>query len=345
MDTLIANNEDDEYDGEDGLYSEKRRKWVKPVIWTTTLILFLFLTFFGMKLVAGMFAVPDIKVPDLIGLHKIEAKVKLDQIKLIPIIKERFNETVEKDYVIKQGTYPGMTVKEGSSVELYVSMGPETAQMEEVIGRSQREAVVALEQLGIKQEQIAYKEVFNENVPAGSIIDQYPRSGEQIIISRAQIELTVSKGKETIKMPNLIGLKESVAMATLTTNDLVLGEIRPQTSYDVEPGIVFKQWPFEPGADVRPGESIDIYVSSGYPKEAKVVYDEFNITSRPDGVPSEVVIVVSDARGDNIEVHRETLHKSTDFKVKVVLSPQKNAFVQAHQDGNIVYSRKIVYDN
>jgi serine/threonine protein kinase len=343
MNTLIVNGDDDLNDDEDEPY-RGTRKWVKPVVWLIVLITFLSLTFFGMKLVAGMFSVQDVKVPDLVNNHRSEAKMKLDQLKLIPLIKERYDEKIEKDYVIKQGTFHGMTVKEGSSVELFVSLGPETATMKEVIGKMQSEALIELEQIGIKKEQITYKEDFNKNVPAGTIMDQYPRSGEEVIVSKAQIELTVSKGKETIVMPNLIGLKESAVFPTLTKNDLVLGNPHSEPAYNVEPGIVFKQFPYEPGADVSPGESIDIWVSSGYPKEAKVIYDQFNVSSRPDGMNSEIVVIVSDARGDNMEVVRENISKSKDYKIKAVLSPQKNAFIQVHQDGYIVYSNRIDYD-
>jgi serine/threonine protein kinase len=341
MNTLIANNYSDDEDDDES--TSPRKKWIKPVVWMITIISLLFLTFFSMKLVVKMLEVPDVVVPELVNRHKIEAKIKLEQMKLDPIIKERYDETVEKDYVIKQGTYPGMKVKEGSSVELFVSLGPETATMEDLIGKTRGEAKAYLEQLGAGSEQIVIEEVFDDTVPAGTVITQYPRAGESFVLSKVQIEITISKGKEAFKMPNLIGLKGSVVIATLAAKyDLVLGKVNEETSYGVEEGYVFKQFPYEPGADVSPGESINIWVSTGYPEEAKVLMDRFSIEPSQD-TASEIVIMVSDARGDDMEVVRETIQETKDYEVKIVLSPQKNALIKVFENGILINTHTIGY--
>lgn len=342
MNTLIA----DDYD--DGDYDEalgKRKRWIKPLVWLVTIILLLFLTFFSMKLVVNLMEVPDVEVPKLVNLHKSEAKLKLEQLKLVPVFKEeRFDEKVEKGFVIKQGTYPGMEVKEGSSVELIISRGPETAMMENLVGKTRGEVSAYLEQIGASTKQIVFEEKFDDTVPVGTVISQYPRAGESFILSKVQIEITLSKGKEAIAMPNLIGLTEASALATLTKYDLLWNAPTRQTSYEVEEGQVFKQWPYEPGSDVSPGETIDIWVSSGYPEDAKVLMDRFSVEPSQEGSESEIVIMVSDARGNDLEAVRETIQKTKDYEIKVVLSPQKNAFIKVFENGSLVNTHTIGYD-
>lgn len=341
--TLVVDGEDDFEEEEER--SGRAQKWIKPVIWISVLIAFLFITFYSMKWLAGIWVVPEVEVPPLVGIHRDVAQMKLETLKLEPDIKERHDESVEKDYVIKQGTYPGMVVKEGSPIELFVSLGPETSEMEELIGKTLSEANLVLNRLGIKDDQIMIKEEHNKDVAPGTVIEHYPRAGEQFVTSRVQVELTVSKGKSTFKMPKLIGLKEGPAENLLIKHDLVLGKKHRQATYEAEKGIVYKQFPYDPEAEVSPGESIDIWISDGYPPEAKVVTDRISVGPATEGQASEIVIIVTDARGDNMEIMRRTITATEELRFQVVLSPTKNAFVKVFQDQNLINSHTIDYSS
>lgn len=146
-------------------------------------------------------------------------------------------------------------------------------------------------------------------------------------------------------MPNLINLKLSSAQNLLIRYDLVLGNIYREKSYKFEKDFIIKQAPYEPDEEVSPGETIDIWVSEGYPDEAKIVTDRVYVESRTDGLTSEVVIIVSDARGDDIEVLRKQMKSSTEFQFEVVLSPRKNAQVKVMQDGYLVNSHEVNYSS
>lgn len=67
-------------------------------------------------------------------------------------------------------------------------------------------------------------EQYSELIPKGVVINQVPKAGLSVKEGR-NVYLTVSKGKETVKMPFLIGQSLSNARRTLQTNGLNVGEI------------------------------------------------------------------------------------------------------------------------
>lgn len=324
--------------------TKKKKRWLRPVLWLLISALIFFILFYGVQVVKGLFIVPNATVPSLQGLHKAEAKVKLEQLKLNPVFEERSDESVEKDFVIKQDPLPGMSVKINTPVTLFISTGPKTTKMGNLQGKTLREAKVLLEQLGVKGDQVRVTEEYNDSAPEGTIIQQYPREGDSFVADEVSVELTVSKGQDKFDMPNLIGLSEASAIATLSKYNLVLGENKKEPSY-AEPGTVFKQFPYDPGSKVSQGENIDIWVSSGYPAEAKKITQRFNVAALPDGKESEIVILVTDATGTDKEVERMKITTDTAFTVNLVLSPQKNGLIKIFRDGNIEESKAVDYNS
>ena len=57
--------------------------------------------------------------------------------------------------------------------------------------------------LGLKEDQIKRKDEFSNEVPSGAVISQTPGVNEEFDPETVEIELTVSKGTETVKMPDL----------------------------------------------------------------------------------------------------------------------------------------------
>ena len=63
------------------------------------------------------------------------------------------------------------------------------------------EAVKQVDGAWIKEDQIQQKDEFSNDVASGSVISQTPGVNEEFDPETVQIELTVSKGTETVKMP------------------------------------------------------------------------------------------------------------------------------------------------
>ena len=106
---------------------------------------------------------------------------------------------------------PGTQVKRGSTVLLTVSSGPAPVTIVSVVGASVDQATTQLESIGLK---VAAEEVFSDTVPAGDVVAQDP-AGSTEAHRTDTVTLQVSKGPETVAMPNLTGKQYEEAAAAL----------------------------------------------------------------------------------------------------------------------------------
>jgi serine/threonine-protein kinase len=60
---------------------------------------------------------------------------------------------------------------------------------------------------------------FSDSVPKGTVIDQNPQAGDKVS-PHTNVEITVSKGKETVKVPSVIGQNRDAAVSTLANAGL-----------------------------------------------------------------------------------------------------------------------------
>jgi eukaryotic-like serine/threonine-protein kinase len=72
------------------------------------------------------------------------------------------------------------------------------------------------------------------------------------------------QGSETVAVPYVVGIQQSLAVARIEEEGLV-PQVRRVSNSDVEEGVVFEQFPTE-GTRVDPGEVVRIDVSSGKPE-------------------------------------------------------------------------------
>jgi serine/threonine-protein kinase len=106
---------------------------------------------------------------------------------------------------------PGTQVKRGSTVLLTVSDGPAPVTIVNVVGASVDQATSQLESIGLK---VAAEEVFSDTVPSGDVVAQDP-AGSTEAHRMDTVTLQVSKGPETVAMPNLTGKQYEEAAAAL----------------------------------------------------------------------------------------------------------------------------------
>lgn len=148
--------------------------------------------------------------------------------------------------------------------------------------------------------------------------------------------LTVSKGQETVPMPDLVGKSIDDAKKMLRDAGLEVRDenILKQDSYEKE-GTVLSQDPYGPGSKVSKGTQISLTVSGGFPKDA--LDYTFNLLISPSraGKSSEIRIVYSDATGNDIETRKTSIKETRSFDVKVVLAPNTEALVKIYRDGQL----------
>lgn len=106
---------------------------------------------------------------------------------------------------------PGASVRRGSTIYLTLSDGPAPVTVVSVVGASLAEAKAQLEELGLR---VDAQEAFSDTVPAGDVIAQDPASGSAGH-RLDTVTLQVSKGPETVPMPNLTGKQYDEAKTIL----------------------------------------------------------------------------------------------------------------------------------
>jgi len=248
---------------------------------------------------------------------------------------------VPEGHVVRQDPEADTTVKVTySPINLYVSEGKEKTPMPELIGKSVSQAKTLLNQLGIQYD---IKEEHRDNVAAGQVYDQVPYPEAEIIADEIEVILYVSKGQQSFAMPNLISLTINEAEAIINEKDLIRGTIHNDPSYTIPKGEVTRQEPYQENAQVMPGEIIDLWVSSGYPADAKLVEEVILVQPTQQGEPSDVVIRVNDARGNDQVYFQQTITEEMTFHVQLVLAPNTFGNVEVYLNGVFADTRAVSY--
>ncbi|MCM3632134.1 MULTISPECIES: Stk1 family PASTA domain-containing Ser/Thr kinase [Paenibacillus] len=319
--------------------------WKKPLIVVLITLVFLAALLWGFFRLLDSFRTEDVKVPYVVGETEEVARKMLAEAGLNvtePVTRET-SKLIPKDQVIAQSKM-SMMVKKGTYIELTISAGPELKELDNYINSMKQQTVNALIDLGVKEAQIDFTEVFDES-PAGTILEQSPPAGEEINPDDVLISFTVSKGPELVEMPDLTDARLKEAKLLLESRGLVLEEqdIKYEASYLFEKDHVISQGNAEPNEMVEKGTKVTLVVSSGYPKDAKNYQFNVRISPAMHGSASEVKIYYSDARGENMELEPRTITSTVDISLTLVLDPDTVAKVSVYRDGVFMDIKDIYY--
>lgn len=343
---------EDEDDFEDEPVSKaktkgKNKQWAKPTLWIGLTLLLLVAMASVVWYVKAQLVVPEVSVPYVVGKPLDQAKSELEALGLevAEPVQYDYSPNFEENVVMKQSREKDVTVKKGTSLVLTVNTSKPQSKMPNVTGKTFDEAVKELMATGIAQERIKNDPLFDENVEVGKIIKSDPAVDSDFDPETAVITLYVSKGGESVPMPDLTGKTESEAKTLLENSKLVLGDVKEESSFTVEKGKVTKTWAYEKDAPVPPGTAITIYLSTGYPLEA--LNYTFNVPVAPaqDGKKSKIRIEFVDARnnGEKQEWGTRTIGNTQVLSVNLVLAPNKDGSVIVTRDGVLLDTYVIPY--
>lgn len=334
-----AREEEDEVRG--------RKAWKKPLIIVLSTLLLLALVYAGFRLVSGSLDVDEVEVPYVVGMTETEAKAALEQAGLFleePTIRQ-FKPDIPKDQVFAQSK-ANMRVKEGSRVKLSVSNGPELKAMGDYTGQKVEDVLAALQELGIPAESISQTEVFDDKAEPGTVLSQNPAPQSELDPLTAKVTLTVSKGAESVEMPDLVGKTTEEARKLILQAGLQITDENIVKEGSYKPvGEVLSQFPYDAGSKVTKGAQVSITVSSGLPKDALEYTFDLLISPAQAGKASEIRIVYTDATGKEIQAHKRAIKETRSFPVKVVLAPNTEAFVSVYRDGQLADTFSRTYDD
>src|SRR5699024_2508687 len=146
----------------------------------------------------------DVVIPDVIDLEYEEAVKELEA-KNLKVNKETmYSEEIEEGKVVKTDPEAGRTVKEKSTVDVYVSEGKEKVVFEDYVGKMYSQVKRILEESGY--EDVRSYEVISDK-PVGEIVTQIqPDPGTEVVPEETVVIFEVSAGPKKISLANLVGL-------------------------------------------------------------------------------------------------------------------------------------------
>jgi beta-lactam-binding protein with PASTA domain len=231
----------------------------RPLIWPWLLLLLL--------LVAGGLALAYFltrdddegapRVPDVVGLSEGMAVVRLGRSGYTAEVRRQLNPNRPAGQVFDQEPDADAELERGEDVVVFVAQGRGTVRVPRVVGL---QVADAFERLQAARLSGRANEVFSLR-GRGTVIRQRPAAGAQAPRG-APVLLTVSKGPQTVRVPDLVGQTEAQAGARLQRAGLRANVVRVPA--EDAPGTVIAQRP-APGARAPRGGIVQINVSRGSP--------------------------------------------------------------------------------
>ena len=225
-------------------------------------------------------SVKQITMPDVLGMSEAKARETLEALN-IKVTTDYQNSSEDEGTVFQTSVAAGTGLNSGDAVTIMVSSGTDGIMLPDVIGKTQAEATVLLENEGFGVRVV--KENSTE-VPKGNVISQDPK-GDSRLRRGTEIVLTVSLGTETqeVSMPDLRGMTEETAIATMVELGLDYSTPAEQMfSDDYAEGQVCYQ-NYSPGITVGSGTKVVYKVSKG--PEPAVYNCSYTVQAPSDYVP------------------------------------------------------------
>lgn len=148
----------------------------------------------------------------------------------------------------------------GTTMGIVELVNPKDVQIPDLVNKTQDEAEQIVKDLKLKL--VVKSEEYNENVEEGKIISQDPAYQENYTVKEhSEISVVISKGTETVEVPDVVGKTREEAEKLLKDAGLV-AEITEENDEKVEAGIVLSQ-DIEDGEIVNKGSTVKLVVSKG----------------------------------------------------------------------------------
>ncbi|MFJ7830030.1 Stk1 family PASTA domain-containing Ser/Thr kinase [Peribacillus sp. NPDC046944] len=322
--------------------SNRRIKW--PAILVTIFLVLAVVAILSITVFPSMLGTKEVTVPDLKGEELDDAISTLVELGLVTGDTIEINdEEVEKGLVIKTNPKEGKLVKEGAKIDIYQSIGKETITLSSYEGRKYDDIESMLNKMGFKD--VAVTEVFDESEP-GTIIDQDPSGGFEVIASETELELMVSKGADRLTLKNLTGFNETALNDYSNESGIKIAVEKKVYTDSVAEGLVISQEP-APSTKVDKGSTVSVVLSKGKEEiPPKTVTEEITIEYDPvePGKPQQVQIFIEDINNSMTEPYDTfSLLETEEKEIKFLVSKDKKAGYKVMRDGQVIKEKTITY--
>jgi serine/threonine-protein kinase len=337
---------------EEGGEKKKERKFWRPVVWLFAIFLLL-----GVGAVTAYSLVTNFMGEKDVAMPKVEGMKYDDAVRELVNAGLDFNNITRQDessndippnVVIKQDQYPGKTIKANRPVTLTVSIGAEKFKMPNVVKMNINDAKSALRAKNFEESNITVTEKEDRDATPGSVLTQYPDADTSVDPS-VKVKLTVAKGIEKVKIPEVSGKTADEAKKTLEAANLKLGQVISMPSADVPKDKVISTSPFKSGTEVDKGETVGLVVSAGPPTTSdqnQPKKKNVNVTVEvKDNKKVSVKIVRTDARGISNVVEDDKITATKVYTIECIVQPGNLASIEVYQDGSKTNTIPVSYED
>ena len=229
--------------------------------------------FFIYRLAVSNKATNTVKVPPVIGLDKDEAIRVLKEKKLNGLIVKTVNDdSVEAGKIVQQSPAPNAEAKEGTNVELTVSVGKNKTIVPNLSNVEFEKVEELLKKSNLTLGKVERK--YDDKVDENKVISQSINYGDEVE-KGTKIDIVVSRGKEDkkVEVPDLIGKTEADAIKALYDSGLAVGRTEKKADSKKAGTVIWQS--YGKGVKVDASTKGDIVVSSGKTSKDNVL----NLTS------------------------------------------------------------------
>lgn len=203
---------------------------------------------------------PPVPVPDVVGMAQAAAEAAITAAGLtVGSVTTQYGPPGSTGKVLSQSPIGGVMVPPGSPVNLIVSLGPAPVPVPNVVGMTLSNAVATLLAADLVVGNVAT--MYSLTVPAGVIISQDPEAGT-IVPYQSAVNLVNSLGLPPVEVPDVVGMTQANAEATILAADLTVGTITEQYDDTVAAGLVISQNPAA-GQFALYGSPVHLVISLG----------------------------------------------------------------------------------
>ena len=205
---------------------------------------------------------PDIAIPDVSNMTVVEAEKLLESsgFNVVTETKDATSDTIEEGKVVKTSPQAGRTVKEGTNITLYISIGEGGYILEDIVGQNYLSQKAVLEKMYNLYVEVKEDEITEfDKYEVGEIISTEPEAG------------TLLKEGDTIilHIPDTIVLYPDFTSGEFSLKDIqdfskmydLNLEIEYVETTEYEPGTIYEQ-SMEAGYKVAKKDKLIIYISS-----------------------------------------------------------------------------------
>lgn len=309
------------------------------VLFLLALVLMILSVFGGYFTVRLLIKRPEVSIPNLKYKDLATALEEAEAYGLVIRLRgEKYDSNVRRGFIMEQFPEHGSIVKEGSNIDIYISLGTSRVECPSVVNKSLERATAMIENAFL---QVGKKTYINSlEVEKGLIINQSPGPGEQIKRG-AEVDLLISKGADVVryKMPDLVG-RDIEAVGDIIKEMRFTAKVNPIEQPKMKDGTILRQYP-QAGEPITFYADIQLDISqSSEPSvvtEKKLIHYEFISFKVPDqGKDVRVEMKAIEGTGEKVIFDRKC--KPLE-KIEISFGCRGDTLVQIYLDGSFLEER------